>query len=423
MKTISEKKYTLGSILPCKSNRWPALIALCASLLSLPADGNTLIWNGGGGADANWNNSANWFGVGTPNNGDTLIFQGAAGLNTTNNIASLTVNQIQFRNGGFAVYGTAFTLTNSILCTNSFGTNTIFANLTLATDDVQLVVSNGTSVSLIMNNSMNGSVGIVKGGTGNLYYRATGSGNGYTGTTLIRSGLFNFYSGPANASFGGPLVIGDGSGAPATAQVGIASDEIPDNASVTVNLGGTLDVNGYSETIGPLTMSGGTVKTGTGTLTLNGNLTTLASGTSATITGNLAFTGGMRTITVADGGAFYDLNCLANIYDNGNGLLFTNSPAGASWARLTGSNTISGPIIANNLTLDEESSYSLGVTNPVTIGGNGTLWLWSSDYTNKSLTLQAGANLTSQNNNSWAGPIVLTGNVSMYGFAGAGTLN
>ncbi len=403
-------------------SRLAAVLGIASSLLLVThSRATTLIWNGGG-ANGNWSSAANWFGAGTPTNGDTVVFQGAAGLNNTNNIANLTLSQIQFRNGGFVLYGNAFTLTNSILCTNTVGTNTVAANLTLATADVQLVVSNGTSVSLFMSNSISGSVGVVKSGTGNLYYRAN-IANGYTGTTLIRSGLFIFYSGAADAAFGGPLVIGDGSGTIAYAQMMLAGDNIPNTTPVTVNLGGTFDLNGFNETIGALTISGGTVTTGTGTLTLNGNLTTLASGTSATITGNLAFTGGLRTITVADGGAFYDLNCLANIKDNGNGLMFTNSPAGASWARLTGSNTISGPIIANNLTLDEETSYSLGATNPVTIGGNGTLWLFSSGFTNKTLTLQGGAILTSQNNNTWAGPIVLGGNVSINAFSTASTLN
>ena len=99
-----------------------------------------------------------------------------------------------------------------------------------------------------------------------------------------------------------------------------------------------FDLNNFSDIVGDLTLHGGTISSGSGVLTTTGNLTTLASANEALITGNLVFSGGLRTITVADGGAFYDLNLLANVSDSGGGLLFTNFPAGGSWARLTGSN-------------------------------------------------------------------------------------
>ena len=53
-----------------------------------------LSWSGGGGANANWNNIANWGFVGTPTNGDTLIFSASQpNLINTNNIAGLTLNK------------------------------------------------------------------------------------------------------------------------------------------------------------------------------------------------------------------------------------------------------------------------------------------------------------------------------------------
>jgi autotransporter-associated beta strand protein len=391
-------------------------------IFAMSTHGTTWVWNGGGGTDGNWGNSANWFGLGTPNNGDSVVFQGATGLNTTNNIVGLTLGQIQFLSGGFNLYGLPFTLTNGIVAVNFFGTAAINNSFTNATADTTIMTSN--SVTLTVFGNIRGAFGVVKTGLGTLTYNCLGD-NTYTGTTLVSAGTLQLNAGGANA-FGGPLVIGDGSGTGAPTVRDLQVQEIPDTAQVTVNLNGLLDLNNDNEIIGGLTMLGGTVSSGTGTLFENGNFTVLASSTQSLVTGNLSFNGGaMPVISVANGGASYTLNLLANVHDNGNGLFFTNSAANYGFMILGGSNTITGPIILNSLTVSPITSYSLGATNPVTVGGNGDLWLYLSGFTNKTLTLQAGATLTSQYNNTWTGPIVLGGNVTVQGSGGgsSGTLN
>ena len=112
------------SALACRISRWPALLAVCAGLFELPARGAVLSWSGGGGANANWNNSANWGFAGMPGNGDTLIFPASQpDLVNTNNIPGLTLNQIIFAGpgGGYDIRGNAFTLTNNIEATNTTG--------------------------------------------------------------------------------------------------------------------------------------------------------------------------------------------------------------------------------------------------------------------------------------------------------------
>jgi len=403
--------------------KWLVPVAMVVFLfLSSPAESRATVlsWSGGGGANANWNLSDNWGYSGIPANGDTLIFPASQpNVLNTNNIASLTLNQIRFvgPGGGYVIRGNAFTLTNNIEATNSAGANTIENNITLAATN-QIV---DVTTSLTLAGTLSGSVGVTKTGAGTLLYQASGN-NPYTGTTRVNAGTLQLNVSGANA-FGGPLVIGDGSGSGSPVVRLLQLIEIPDAPPITVNLNGLLDLNGFVDSIGNLTIQGGTVASGGGALTINGNLTTLASGTSATITGNLAFSGGLRTVTVADGGVFYDLNLLANVTDNGGGLLFTNYPAGGSWARLTGNNNLTGPLILNNLTLDGETSYSLGVTNPVTVGGNGTLWLFNSGYTNKSLTLQLGATVGAQNACTWTGPVTLSGDATLYLFTAPSTLN
>ena len=77
------------------------IVAVCAGLLSNPMHAAILSWSGGGGANADWNNSANWGFAGTPANGDTLIFPASQpNLLNTNNIAGLTLNQIRLRRRG-----------------------------------------------------------------------------------------------------------------------------------------------------------------------------------------------------------------------------------------------------------------------------------------------------------------------------------
>jgi len=169
-------------------------------------------WSGGGGANANWNNSANWGFAGIPANGDTVIFPNSQPneLNT-NNIAGLVLNQIRFvgAGGGYDIRGNAFTLTNSIIATNTAGTNLIENSITLSTANVLIVVSNG--VSLTLEGNLSGSVGVTKAGLGTLLYQCSGD-NTYTGTTLVSGGTLQFNVSGDDA-VKGPLVIGDGTGA------------------------------------------------------------------------------------------------------------------------------------------------------------------------------------------------------------------
>ncbi len=175
---------SISPILP----RLISLIVVCAGLLSVSLHAATWSWSGGGGANAYWNNSANWGFAGIPANGDTVVFPASQpDLLNTNNIAGLTLNQIRFvgAGGGYDIRGDAFTLTNSIIATNTAGANIIENYITLATADVLMVVSNG--VSLTLEGQISGSVGVNKAGLGTLTYQGSGS-NPYTGTTLVSGG-------------------------------------------------------------------------------------------------------------------------------------------------------------------------------------------------------------------------------------------
>ena len=370
--------------------RTAGLGLVLAAQLATSSFGAGLIWNGGGGANGNWSNTANWSGFGPPANGDTLVFQGAVGLNTTNNIAGLTLNQIQFRNGGFAVSGNSFTLTNSIIATNTSGANTISCtNITLATSDVLITVSNLTTLTI--SSHLLGSVGVVKTGAGTLAYLVPSVGfNTYSGTTAVNEGLLTLDLNNLNAGFGGPLVIGDGSGTAATVR-NVFNDEIPNSVPITINRAGLLDLNNNAETIGTnlVLNDNGSITTGAGTLTLSpgatvtANPNTIAVG-NPTISGKLNVNSSTCTFTV-NPVAVSTASLIVPAVVNGAATITKN---GTGFLGLSGANLFSGQMNVAAGTLGIANTLALGSTNSgTTVSNTATLFISSVSVTNENLTI------------------------------------
>jgi autotransporter-associated beta strand protein len=404
-------------------HRIPFRAAMLAAFIlsaTAPANANVYSWSGGG-VTGNWSDSGNWGFAGVPANGDSLVFPAPPSLvSVTNDLANLSLAQIRFagNGGGYTIDGNSFTLTVGIEATNTIGANTINNGITLGAD-IQVDVGNNAFLTLA--GLLQGSGGVTKIGIGTLTYAYSGN-NTYSGTTHVNAGLLQLNVNGVTA-FGGPLVIGDGSGSGSPVARLLQSLEIADTQQVTVNLNGLFDLNTFSDTTGPLTIQGATVSTGSGTLSLNGNLTVLGSSVETMITGNLEFLGGMRVVNVADGPAFRDLDLLANVSDGGGGLLFTNNAPSGAIARLVGNNTFTGPLIVDNITLSAETPTALGATNAgTTVGSHGTLFVYSTGITNESLTMAGGATLYGQDNCTWDGPIVLNGNVTVDCYPAGSTL-
>ncbi len=128
------------------------------------------------------------------------------------------------------------------------------------------------------------------------------------------------------------------------------SGQIATTAAVTLNAGCLLDLNGYSDTLGPLTFSaGGTLSTGTGVAILGGNVTTTGAAGTATIAGNLNLGAAARTFTVARGSAAADLLVTATVTGN-----YGLTKAGPGILDLAGTVTANGPLTvsAGDLKLD-----------------------------------------------------------------------
>src|SRR5439155_5175132 len=94
-----------------------------------------------------------------------------------------------------------------------------------------------------------------------------------------------------------------------------ASDQVADTVPLNINGStSTMDLNGFSDTVGVVSMTGGTLASGAGTLHLAANVTSTASTASATISGNFDLGAtATRTFTVADGTAADDLIVSANV--------------------------------------------------------------------------------------------------------------
>lgn len=361
--------------------------------ISVAAAGSS-VWNGGG-ANGNWNTSANWTNGSVPANGNILTFQGTVRQSNTNNTLT-SAGQVIFTNGGFTIAGNALTLQWGLV--NRAGNNTWAIPTTLGLAQ-SLVSSNGAlTVSGTVNNggfnlTLDGAgsnliSGVVSGG-GSLIKAGSGTsvlnnGETYTGGTVVNSGTLQLaYNSGASGTLQGILTVN--SNATAVTSVNNALGYSGANWVQTINLNfGVLrtDVatdNGWGTTIN---MTGGTMSAGVAngyfsmgnSPVFNVTGTNAASIISADLTVRDAAPGGI-VFNVSRGTAITDLNITGRLLSAGTGGITLN---GGGIMQLTGTNTYTGPTAVNTGTLFVNSPGSLAagavtVASGATLGGNGTI--------------------------------------------------
>ena len=325
---------------PCHKPARFLPLALLLAALAIPgsqAQATIRFWNGGG-ANNYWTTAANWGGT-APVAGDDLIFQAnsavdVTSLNNTNNFAAGTA----FRSITFQVLSTNYVLNGNqvvfsdaavtALSSQSSGQNAVNFDIQLNVNQTfeatlaygPLVIDGAVNLNghhltnSVVNTSGNINIGGRISGTGDLVKTGNGTllldgavNNTYSGTTRVTDGTLELNDvsaatemvpGDVIISAGATLLLSEG-------------NQIADNANITVNgtaglisSSGRLNLNGYSDIISALTLSGGgDVATGAGTLTLGGNLTASAaydlfSGNynQASISGNLSLGSATRTL-------------------------------------------------------------------------------------------------------------------------------
>ncbi|MCB1078027.1 MAG: autotransporter-associated beta strand repeat-containing protein, partial [Verrucomicrobiae bacterium] len=253
------------------------------------------------------------FGVAT---GDVIVSFGASvGLSGGLNIAAETLT----------LFGNGESNTAAARpLRNLDGTNTWQGNVVLGTNRTAMDIADGSE--LIINGIISGSAGINKFGTGTLELGGS-SGNTLNSTTVVWDGMLELNK-TIGVALNGSLTVGDHIGASNTDMVKfLGSNQISTTAAVVLNSTASLDLNGFDQTTGAVTLFVGpqassSLSTGAGTLTMNGNLTlsVIRGGTTtavpATISGNLAIGGASaRTLTVDTSQAAEELTISAVVSD------------------------------------------------------------------------------------------------------------
>ncbi len=271
----------------------------------------THTWTGAMG-DGRWSTAGNWSG-GAPAAGEaaivTLVFPVAGSKLSTNDIAGLTIDQIQISGDSYRIAGWGAG-TNVTLRSGSALSSTFFIT------GAGAVLTN-FNFMLSTNFIANASASVSPGDTATFRCRFTGPGGFIkraNGTLILDGNAANTYAGRTEVH-GGTLQLSQGGNAiPGDLLVGLAGitnlaavelltpNQVADNAKVLVNHNGTFAPGVFSETIGSITISNADLVAGTG-LTLNGAFTSIGTNT---VTGTVLLGGSDRTFDVT---GYLTANC------------------------------------------------------------------------------------------------------------------
>lgn len=365
----------------------------------------------------------------------TLTLGGNVTYSATNdpNGASISANlSLGGANRVFTVGDSAAAATDLTIGAGDFSDT-----ITLGTNTLTVTGAGNTLINSIVGASGN-TGGFTKDGTGTVTFY--GDRNYYTGTTTVNDGslVLDTLNTLTDETIRGNLIIGDGTGAADSAIViygtGNADNKIANTSAVTINSDGVLNLNNSDDTIGSFTLSGGHITTGTGVLTLNGNITTTANAAARTavIDGVLDLGLSTRTFTVADDTPASDLTVNAAI--NFGSFI----KAGAGTMTITSDNTFGygGTTTVNAGVLSIQHANALGQTGTsdptkgTTVASGAALQVQGGlSVGAEALTLN-GAGISSDGAlrsisgaNSWAGTITLGSASRINTDAGELTLN
>ncbi len=260
-----------GELILSGNNTFSAPVTVSGGTLTL-AHSNAL------GAAGTWNN--------TVASGATLAFTN----NITVNEGSVSIagtgagGNGALRNvSGNNTFSGTINLTGNTTVNTSAGSLTASGPVSLGSNTMTVTGSGNTTLS----GTVGGSGGITKTGTGTFTLSGSGA-NSFTGTLAINQGTVALAKSAGTNAIGGAAVnIGDGVGAAGSAVLRLdASHQIANHAGlITINSDGVLRVNNFTEGINLL------AGTGLIDLSTSGYLTVGVNSSSSTFGGSLAGTG------------------------------------------------------------------------------------------------------------------------------------
>ncbi|MFO0801905.1 MAG: MBG domain-containing protein [Gemmataceae bacterium] len=259
-------------------------------------------------------------------------------------------------------------------------------------------------------------------GPGTVVYAATQSGllegttyTQYTGTTTVHDGTL-LLSQPGGNSILGPLVVGDGVGAPNSAVVReTISNQIADSVAIRVNSDGLFDLNGFTDVVSDVTVVGGRIDTGpagqltTGFIDMTGGTINIGNNAKVTAQGNITMRSGASVV----GATSATLVGQQNLSMNASSMSFGN----------LGTVTVNDVTMSNGSTIDFANNGTFTAKN-VTADGGRIAFLNSGTFSLANLAYSNG--LVSFGND---GTFAATGNVALdkttlsFGSKGAATVS
>jgi autotransporter-associated beta strand protein len=366
------------------------------------ADTSAVTLNSAGTPVFNLNGFSETIGSLTSSNSAAAVQLGAGSLTTGGDNTSTTFAGIISGPGSLTKQGTGtFTLSGANIysgtTTVSTGTLVVQNSSALGTTAGGTTVSSGATLQFENNvaigaetltldgtlrsasgaNSFGGAIsgtGSVVVDAGSLSLGGT-SANTYTGSTTVNTGMLDLNKTAGMTAVAGSLTIGNGTGS-TTVRL-LASNQIADTSAVTLASGGTptLNLNGFSETIGSLASnnSNATVQLGAGSLTLGsdntsmtfagtisgsgGSLTKQGTGT-LTLSGTSSYTGGT---TVSAGTLQGTTSSLQGAILNNAAVVFDQTSSGTFAGAMSGTGSLTKQG-SGTLTLSGANSYSGGTT-------------------------------------------------------------
>ena len=359
-----------------------------------------------------WSNGGNWTGGTAPaptGNADIVFTPTPATAMASTVDTNYTINSLTFQAGTPAY--TIGNANNAVLTINGGGITDSSASQQTLQVNTALGAAQTWNVSnpnglLSVQAGITGTGGLTKTGAGTLNLGGSQTPNNF-GTLTVLAGTVQLEKDDGVAAVGGDVFIGNATnpGLAGSAVVQLNnSHQTNTGNNVTIYADGLFDLaNGSGKgttsnitTINNLTMTGGEVRLGIGSISFS-SITTNASATSALISStdfsdDIYLDGGTVTATVARGTATYDLDVQAGIAGG------TLVKAGAGVMRLAGTGNDSLSVTLNAGTLALAADTALGVD------GNG----------NPSTFTLAGGTVTADGGNrTIANPVALTGSATI----------